>query len=324
MKAVVLAGGYATRLWPITRNRPKMFLPLGETTVIDRIYAELESTARIETVYVSTNERFAPDFEAHLETSGYEKPRLSVEETRAEGEKFGVVGGLAELVEREEVDDDLLVVAGDNVFDFAIEDFLAYHDRREGPTIAAYDVGTPDRATAYGVVDLDGERVVGFEEKPDDPPGTQVSMGCYVFPRETLSLLSTYLAGDNDPDEPGWFVSWLREREATYAYTFEGAWFDVGTLESYLDAVAWHLDGESRIADDASVESTTIGRNVHVMAEASVVDADLERAVVFPDVTLEGTTVRASVIDEGATIGDLVLEDAMVGAFTRIPGRSAG
>ena len=322
MKAVVLAGGYATRLWPITRHRPKMFLPLGETTVIDRLYEDLEETDRIETVYVSTNERFAPDFEAHLETRGYEKPRLSVEETRAEGEKFGVIGGLTELVEREEVDDDLLVVAGDNVFDFAIEDFLSYHDRRDGPTIATYDVGEPERATAYGVVDLDGERVVGFEEKPDEPPGTLVSMGCYVFPRETLSLLSTYLAGDNDPDEPGWFVSWLQDHESTYAYTYDDAWFDVGTLDSYLDAVAWHLDGESLIADDATVERTPIGRTVHVMSGATLVDADLERAVVFPDATLRGTTVRGSVVDEGATLGDLDLEDAMVGAYTLIPGRS--
>ena len=324
MKAVVLAGGYATRLWPITRHRPKMFLPLGDTTVIDRLYEDLEATDRIETVYVSTNERFAPHFEAHLETRGYEKSRLSVEETREEGEKFGVIGGLTELVEREEVDDDLLVVAGDNVFEFTMEDFLSYHDRRDGPTIATYDVGAPERATAYGVVDLDGERVVGFEEKPDEPPGTLVSMGCYAFPRETLSLLSTYLAGDNDPDEPGWFVSWLQDHESTYAYTYDGAWFDVGTLDSYLDAVAWHLDGESLIADDASVERTAIGPTVHVMSGATLVDADLERAVVFPDATLEGTTVRRSVVDEGATLGDLDLEDAMVGAYTRIPGRSIG
>ena len=124
MKAVVLAGGYATRMWPITKHRPKMFLPVGESTVIDRIFAELEADDRIEEVYVSTNERFAPDFEAHLAESEFEKPRLSVEETSEEDEKFGVVGALAQLVDRVGVDDDLLVIAGDNLISFDVADFL--------------------------------------------------------------------------------------------------------------------------------------------------------------------------------------------------------
>ncbi|ELY70558.1 nucleotidyltransferase family protein, partial [Natronobacterium gregoryi] len=227
--AVVLAGGYATRLWPITRHRPKMFLPLGETTVVDRIYAELEALDRIDEVYVSTNERFAPDFETHLEEGPYEKPRLSVEETEREDEKLGVVGALAQLIGREGIDDDLLVIAGDNRFDFALEEFLEYFDRREGPAIAAYDVGSREQATSYGVVDLDGERVVDFEEKPTEPESSLVSVGCYAFPGETLSLFRPYLEEGNDPDEPGWFVQWLQDREPTYAYTFKGAWYDIGT-----------------------------------------------------------------------------------------------
>ncbi|AGB17532.1 Nucleoside-diphosphate-sugar pyrophosphorylase family protein [Halovivax ruber XH-70] len=319
MKAVVLAGGYATRLWPITRHRPKMFLPLGERTVIDRLYTELEAADRLDTVYVSTNERFAPDFEAHLADRPYEKPQLSIEETREEGEKFGVVGALEELIDREGIDDDLLVIAGDNVFDFAIESFLAFFDRRDAPTIAAYDVGEPERAGGYGVVELEGDRVVDFVEKPDDPPGTRVSIGCYAFPRETLSLLSTCLEAGNDPDEPGRFVEWLYDREPTYAYAFDGAWFDVGTRESYLDAVSWRLGGDSLVADSASLETVAVGSNVHVMAEASLVDAELERAVIFPEVTLAGTTVRRSIVDEGATLEGLDLADAMVGAHTRIP-----
>ena len=125
MDAVVLAGGYATRLWPITRHRPKMMLPVGETTVIDRVLTELETDDRIEDVYVSTNERFATDFEAHLEERGYEKPQLSVEDTTEEDEKFGVIGALAQLVDREGVDDeDLLVIAGDNLISFDVSDFI--------------------------------------------------------------------------------------------------------------------------------------------------------------------------------------------------------
>ena len=182
MKAIVLAGGYATRLWPITRHRPKMFLPLGGTTAVDRIYAELEGLDRIDEVFVSTNERFAPDFETHIESEGYEKPRLSVEETTAEAEKLGVVGALSQLLDREGIDDDLLVVAGDNLFGFEMRDFLDRFEAVDGPTIAIHDVGDPDLATSYGVVELDDNRVVDLQEKPEEPPSTLVSTGCYAFP----------------------------------------------------------------------------------------------------------------------------------------------
>ncbi len=296
-----------------------MFLPVGETTIIDRIYADLETDDRIEKVYVSTNERFAVDFEAHLADTAYDKPRLSIEETRKEDEKFGVVKALGKLIDREEIDDDLLVIAGDNLFDFEIDAFLDYFERKEAPTIAVYDIGSPELATSYGVVDLEGDRVVDFQEKSDKPAGTHVSTGCYAFPRETLSLFSTYLEAGNDPDEPGWFVKWLQSRDPTYAYTFEGTWFDVGTLESYLDAVAWYLDDESLIAENATLENTTIGSNVHVMSEATLIDSIVERAVIFPGATVESTSVRNSIIDEGAALSGLDLDDAMIGAYTRIP-----
>ncbi len=131
-------------------------------------------------------------------------------------------------------------------------------------------------------------------------------------------MLSTYLEG-NDPDEPGWFVQWLQSREPTYAYTFEGDWFDIGTRESYLDAVAWQLDGEARVADTASLENATVGDDVHVMADATLVDVDVEQAVIFPNVRLEGSTVRRSIVDESATLGGLELHDALIGAYTQIP-----
>ncbi|WP_247728404.1 sugar phosphate nucleotidyltransferase [Halovivax limisalsi] len=318
MEAIVLAGGYATRLWPITRHRPKMFLPIGETTVIDRIFEELEADDRIETVYVSTNERFAEEFEAHLVDSPYEKPQLSVEETTAEDEKFGVVGALEQLIDRERIDDDLLVIAGDNLISFAVSDFLDRFEEREAPTLAAYDVGSRERASEYGLVELEGDRVVDFQEKPDEPNSTLVSIACYAFPAETLPLFETYLDDGNNPDEPGWFVQWLRSRRATYAYTFDGAWFDIGTPESYLEAVSWYLDGDSLVAESATLDGATIGENVHVMADAELENATLDRAVVFPNVTLRNAEIRHSIIDEDTLLEDVSLAEALIGAHTQI------
>lgn len=318
MKAVVLAGGYATRMWPITKHRPKMFLPIGESTVIDRIFAELEADERIDEVYVSTNERFAADFEAHLASSEFEKPTLSIEQTDEEDDKFGVVGALAQLIEREEVDDDLLVIAGDNLISFDVSDFLDYFESVGEPTLAAYDVGSREKAKSYGLVELEDDRVVNFQEKPETPKSTLVSIACYAFPRDSLSLLSTYLEEGNNPDEPGWFVQWLQNREPTYAYTFEGAWFDIGTPESYLDAVAWHLDGDSLIADSAALEDVSIGDNVHVMGDVSLENTTLEHAVIFPSATVHNGDIRRSIIDEGTHLEDLDLAGALIGAHTTI------
>jgi glucose-1-phosphate thymidylyltransferase len=318
MKAVVLAGGYATRLWPITRHRPKMLLPVGETTVVDTILEALEADDRIEDVFVSTNERFADDFRDHVAGTDLEKPQLSIEDTTGEDEKFGVVGALAQLVEREGIaGEDLLVIAGDNLISFDIPEFLDFFEATDAPTLAAYDVGSREKATSYGLVDLEGDRVVDFQEKPSDPPSTLVSIACYAFPAESVRF-GEYLAGDNNPDEPGWFIQWLQSREPVHAFTFDGAWFDIGTPESYLEAVAWALDGESLVADSATVADTDLGENVHVMDGATVRNADLDRSLVFPGATVTDATLRDSIVDSEATVHDLDLSGALIGSHSHV------
>ncbi len=318
MKAVVLAGGYATRMWPITRNRPKMFLPVGERTVIDEIFADLEDDDRVDEVFVSTNERFADTFDDYIAESPFEKPTLSVEETVEEDEKFGVVGALAQLVEREGVDDDLIVVAGDNMISFDLAEFTDFFETKGTPTLAAYDVGSKERAKSYGLVSLDGDQVVDFQEKPDEPESTLVSIACYAFPAETLPDLATYLEDGENPDEPGWFIQWLQSRQPVHAFTFDGAWFDIGTAESYLDAVEYALEGGSLVEDGASVTNTEVGDVVHVMDGAEVTDSTLDRSVVFPNATITDCRVRNSVIDEESTLENLDLSGALIGGYTSI------
>jgi glucose-1-phosphate thymidylyltransferase len=301
MDAIVLAGGYATRLWPITRYRPKMLLPVGDTTVVDRILTDLEADERIETVYIGTNEAFADAFQDHVREMGYEKAQLSVEETTEESGKFGVVGALAALVEREGIDDDLFVIGGDNLIGFDPADFLDYYETRGTPSLAAYDVGSREKATSYGLVTLDGEQVVDFQEKPDEPQSTLVSIACYAFPADSIRF-SEYLSNDRNPDEPGWYVDWLQSRETVHAFTFDEAWFDIGTPESYLETVEWKLDGGTLVHPDATVENTEIGGTVHVMAGAEVRDSALDRTVVFPDAEVEDCDLDETILGEGVEL----------------------
>lgn len=318
MKAIVLAGGYATRLWPITKHRPKMFLPVGNETVIDDVFHGLEEDDRIDEVFVSTNEKFGGHFEEFLADRPYEKPTVSVEDTTEEDEKFGVVGALAQLIERENIEDDLMVIAGDNLISFDLGEFVDFFVEKDSPIIAAYDVGSRQRAKSYGLVELDGDQVVDFQEKPDDPRSTLVSIACYAFPADVLPLFEEYLANDNNPDEPGWFIQWIQTREPVHAFTFEEAWFDIGTPESYLDAVAWKLGGENYVHESATVKDCTLGDNVHVMADAEIVDSTLERTVVFRDATIRNCDIRGSIIDEATRIEGLDLADALIGAHSRL------
>lgn len=318
MDAIVLAGGYATRLWPITLDRPKMFLPLGDETIIDPIFESLETDARVKDVYISTNERFADAFATYLTESGYEKPTLSIEETTDEDEKFGVISALAQLVERENLSDDTIIVAGDNYLSFGVSDFIDSFRDRDAPMIAAYDVGSRDKASSYGVIDVEDEQVVGFTEKPENPSSSLVSIACYGFPAESVDLLETYLEEGNNPDEPGWFIQWLHERTATYAFTFDGAWFDIGTADSYLDAVEFMLDGETYVAESATTDDVTLGSGVQILDGATVTNTTLSRTVVFSEASIRDAILKDSIVDRHATLSGVSLTESTVGAYSTL------
>ncbi len=316
MDAIVLAGGYATRMWPITRHRPKMLLPVGETTVIDQILEDLETDDRIDTVYLSTNEAFAGVFEEHIDEMGYEKAQLSVEDTEDEDEKFGVVGALAQLVEREGIEDDLFVIAGDNLVGFDIDEFLAEFEEREAPTLAAYDVGSLEKAKSYGLVEVENDRVVDFQEKPDEPKSTLVSIACYAFPADSIRF-AEYLEGENNPDEPGWYIEWLQSREDVFTFTFDGIWFDIGTPDSYFEAVEWALDGDSLVDPGATVEDSEIGNTVHVMDGATVENSELERSVVFPNAEVSNSALEDSILGEDVAVDDFDMKGALITKYSK-------
>lgn len=291
MDAVILAGGYATRLWPLTKNRSKVLLPLGEKTIIDLIVDDLKN-AGIDDVYVSTNEAFADDLQKNLSNVN-----ISVEGTTTEEEKLGVVGALGELIERESLSDDTIVVAGDNVFGFDLGDFV--NSFEENPMIATSVVDDPRQ---FGVVGTDGDQVVDFVEKPDKPPSNLASLACYAFPQDTLNDFDTYLSSGNNPDEPGHFISWLKDQRTVLAETYTEEWFDVGTRQGYLDALDWYRDDEY-IAPNVDIKDTHIEGNSCIMSDVTIEDSTIGSSVVFPESTIEMSHVRDSLV-EGKVSGD--------------------
>ena len=233
MKALLLAAGYGTRLRPLTDRMPKELLPVGGRPIVDWILDRVSEVEAVEETHLVTNAAKAPHFARWAEERGVvvHDDGTTTNETR-----LGAIGDLAFVLERIGVDDDLLVVAGDNLFEFSLADYVRWwQGRGRASAIAVRDVGTRELASLYGVVDVDADdRVTAFVEKPPDPPSTLAAIATYVFHREHLPHVERYLAEGNEPDQPGRFVAWLHPREPVYAYRFEESWFDIGDFEQLL------------------------------------------------------------------------------------------
>jgi len=297
MRTVILAGGYAKRLWPITYDRPKPLLPVAGRPILDYIVDQLpKSPAPV----LSINRRFAPQFERWAASRG-RAIELAVEETRAEEEKLGAVGALAYLIEEYRLHDDLLVIGGDNLFSFSVQNFVDAF--RGQPLVAVYDLGDPEIARGrYGVALVEGDAITGFQEKPDRPASALAATACYLFPRRVLPLFTDFLTqSERGRDAPGYFLEWLRARETMHAYRFTEGWFDIGGREAYIAANLHFTGGRSWIHPQATVNRSRLERCV-VLEGASICNARLTGCVIDEQAELEGVELREALVGRGTRI----------------------
>ena len=238
MRAVVLAGGFAKRMWPLTKDKPKHLLPVAGKPMLGYILTKLEPVALVDQVYVSTNAAFERHFRQYLDTvESKKKISLFIEDSRKEEEKLGSVGALNYLVRKCGVDGELLVFGGDNIFSFSVEDFVGYFRHKKANAVALFDLESVDKVRSYGVVKIDSDGcIVDFQEKPAEPKNTLISTACYAFSRDGVRNLHRYLEEGNEPDKMGHFIEWLHRNDKIYGYVFKGFWFDVGSFESYHEA----------------------------------------------------------------------------------------
>ena len=235
MKAVILAAGYATRLHPLTLDRPKHLLEVGGRTMLDRLLGQLPLD-ELEVVYVVTNAKFADRFRAWA--AGREsKVEVIDDGTTSEDDKLGAIGDLELVIGSRQVDDDLVVAAGDSLFTERLDAFVQFARDRSAAAIAVYEVDELEEMTRLSSVTVDSEaRVVALEEKPERPTSKLAGIALYYYPREILPLVAEYLADGNNPDQPGRFVEWLYRRTPVYAWRVPGRWLDIGTPETLVEA----------------------------------------------------------------------------------------
>ena len=207
MKVLILGAGYATRLYPLTLTQPKPLLPVAGKPMIDYVMDNLAAIAGIDRVYVVTNAKFAGHFQKWADDYGKRAPfafTIINDGSTDDSNKLGAIGDLNLVLKQERVDDDLIVVAGDNLFSEKLGAFGEFCRAKNAPVLGLYDVGSLEAAKKYGVVAVGREGVIAdFKEKPAQPASTLIGIALYYYPRATLKLVDQYLAEGNNPDQPG-------------------------------------------------------------------------------------------------------------------------
>ena len=234
MKALVLAAGYATRLYPLTETVAKPLLPLAGRPMLDYLLDRIRLVDEIDEVHVVTNHKFADTFAEWARTRDVV---VHDDGTTSEDDRLGAIGDLQLVIESQGLDDDLIVAAGDSIFTARLDDFARFGRERGAAAIAVYDIGDLDEMKRLSSIVVDADsRLVAFEEKPERPESTLAGIALYFYPRTVLPLVGRYLAEGNNPDQPGRLVAWLYERVPVYAWRVPGRWFDIGTPETLAEA----------------------------------------------------------------------------------------
>ncbi|MGH2064892.1 nucleotidyltransferase family protein [Aerococcus sp. L_4] len=236
MKAILLGAGYATRLYPLTKYKAKPLLEVACKTITDHIVEKIVEVPEVDEIIIVTNNKFAHQFEEWVEQADYDMEFTVVNDGTLTNEtRLGAIGDIQFVINQLQISDDLLVLAGDNLFEFSLSEFVDFANEKNSDALAMYEEDNLPQLQRSGVAEVQqsNQLIVGFEEKPKEPKSNLSVPVFYVLKSSTIPLIDRYLSEGYNPDAPGNFIPYLIENKDTYAYVFEGKRYDIGTLESY-------------------------------------------------------------------------------------------
>ncbi len=242
MKCLILAAGYATRLYPLTENFPKPLLKVREKTILDWLLEDIDAAGAVDEYIVISNHKFAEHFR---EWAGNHPLPVTVldDGTESNETRLGAVRDIQFAIEVRSLDDDLLVIAGDNLLDFSLTAFIAYQKEKGTTCVMRYWEPDTAKLRKAGVAEVDGEgRILRMEEKPAEPKSHWCTPPFYIYKREDVPLVKKGIEGGCGVDAPGSFIAWLSGQTAVHAFEMPGKRYDIGNLESYR-AVQEHYRG---------------------------------------------------------------------------------
>lgn len=241
MKLIVLGAGYATRLYPLTLNQPKPLLSVAGKPMIEHVLDNVTPIREIEQVFVVTNEKFAQHFQRWADdyvTKHTSAPITIINDhSTDDSNKLGAIGDIHLLLEEASIDDDIIVIAGDNLFSESLEEFGDFCRGKNAPVLGVYDVGDLEEIKKYNAIEIGhDDQITFFEEKPAQPKSTLTGIALYYYPKSALPLIRQYLAEGNNADQPGRLVQWFYPRTPFYVWRVPGIWYDVGSKETLEEA----------------------------------------------------------------------------------------
>jgi len=241
VKLIVLGAGYATRLYPLTLTKPKPLLNVAGKPILEHVLDNLRTIPHLDHVYIVTNAKFAEQFQAWSDS--YQRPQLRFNFTTVndgstdDSNKLGAIGDTNLVLNKYGIDDDIIVVGGDNLFSEDLYRFGELCRTQNAPVLAVYDVGDLEEIKKYNAIEIDDQsRITFFEEKPAEPKSTLTGIALYYYPQSSLPLIRQYISEGNNPDQPGRLVQWMYTRVPFYTWKVPGLWFDVGSKETLDEA----------------------------------------------------------------------------------------
>lgn len=250
MKAIILAAGYATRLYPLTLNTPKPLLTINNRPLLDYIYDEIITLPDIDEVFIITNAKFYNNFVNWTNKIKDLKVPVKVidDHTTSDENKLGAIGDINLVIKKECLIDDLLVIAGDTFFTYKLRDFYNFYKETDSDCVCSMINNNIKDLQRMGVAKVDNcGKITDFEEKPMVPKANNVVFATYIYKKNTLPLFNEYLAEGNSKDAPGNFLAWLYKHQSVYSYTVSGECYDIGTHESYNEVNTRFTDKEEQL-----------------------------------------------------------------------------
>ena len=237
MKAIILVAGYATRLYPLTLNMPKALLEINKKPIIDYIVDKLNEVDVVDEIYVISNHKFAEHFENWAKTVKSNIPVSVIDDlTTTEENRRGAIGDILYTIEQKNIDDEIMVIAGDNFFGYSLKDYYEFYKNCGGDAVCVKPMDDYEELKRYGIAQLDENgKVIDIEEKPQQPKSNNVVYATYIYRKTTVPMVKQYIEEGNKPDAPGHFVEWLHKKNDVFAYTFDEECYDIGTPESYKE-----------------------------------------------------------------------------------------
>lgn len=228
MKAIVLAAGYATRLYPLTLNTPKPLLEIKGKPIIEYILDKLYEIKELDKIFIITNDKFYSNFKDWFKKYKAEKPiEILSDKTTSNENRLGAIESIDVVIKEKNIKDDLLIVAGDNLFKMSLKDFVDFSKNKS--TVPSYDTRDLELAKQYGIISVDNKfKIINFEEKPENPKSTLAAACIYFLPSNIVSMVSKYIKEGNPTDKPGCFIQWLYKKTDVYSFITKEEWYDIG------------------------------------------------------------------------------------------------